>query len=183
MALAGAALTKVEALPAIAFLILGTVLRDRIEGRTGIFRRAAKLAILPAAAVSAWFAFQLVSGLPVGYRGHGRLLDLHPEHLGSIAREMFRHLDAGSWGIAWAVPAILLLVFRRGSGRALPALAMAAGVLLFLGFDYLHDAADPWERIGWTFPRVSQPALSALILGAAVAMFGGPPRAENPAGS
>ncbi|MFN2384985.1 MAG: hypothetical protein ABR576_01630 [Thermoanaerobaculia bacterium] len=180
-ALAGAALTKVEALPAAAFLILGTLLRDSIEGRSGVLRRAARLVALPVAAVSCWFAFQLLSGLPVGYRGHGRLLELHPENLASIGREMFRNLDAGTHGMSWGVPAVLLLLFGRGPGRALPALAMAAGILLFLAFDYLHDPTDPWERIGWTFPRVSQPALSALILGAALAMFGGPRRDETAA--
>ncbi|MBC8646539.1 MAG: hypothetical protein H7X85_05210, partial [Thermoanaerobaculia bacterium] len=129
--------------------------------------------------VSAWFGFQLLSGLPVGYRGHGRLLDLHPEHLASIGREMFRNLGAGTYGIAWGVPALLLIVFWRRAGPALPALAMAAGILAFLAFDYLHDAADPWERIGWTLPRVSQPALSALILGAGLATFAGSRRVKS----
>jgi hypothetical protein len=172
MALAGAALTKVEALPAIACLVLGTVLRDRIEGRPRAFLRGLKLAAVPAVAVSCWFAFQRLSGLPVGYRGHGRFLELHGEHLGSVARQMLRNLDAGTYWLSWGVPALLLLVFARRAGRALPALLMAAGILLFLGFDYLHDADEPRERVGWTLPRVSQPALSALILGAAVAAFG-----------
>lgn len=181
MALAGAALTKVEALPATAFLIFGTLLRDRLDGRTGILRRAALLLLMPAAAVASWFGFQLLSGLPVGYRGHGRLLELHPEHLASIGREMFRNLGAGTYGIAWGVPALVLIVFWRRAWEALPALATAAGILAFLAFDYLHDAADPWERIGWTLPRVSQPALSALILGAALAMFAGTRRVESAA--
>ena len=43
-----------------------------------------------------------------------------------------------------------------GRAAAIGALAMAAGILLFLAFDYLHDPTDPWERISWTFPRVSQ---------------------------
>jgi hypothetical protein len=182
-ALAGAALTKVEALPAIACLVLGTALRDRMEGRPRALLRAGQLAAVPAVAVSCWFVFQRLAGLPVGYRGHGRFLELHMEHLGSVAREMLRNLDAGTFWLSWGVPALLLLLFGRRAGRALPALAMAAGILLFLGFDYLHDADDPWERIGWTFPRVSQPALSALILGAAAAMFGGPRRRETDAGA
>ena len=91
---------------------------------------------------------------------------------------MFRNIGGGTYGIAGA-PAIVLSVFwisiQRSGAR------MAAGILAFLAFDYLHDAADPWERIGWTLPRVSQPALSALILGAALAMFAGSRRVEEAA--
>ena len=43
---------------------------------------------------------------------------------------------------------------------------MTAGILLFLVYDYLHDSDLPRIRIEWTLPRVSQPALSALILAA-----------------
>jgi hypothetical protein len=48
-------------------------------------------------------------------------------------------------------------------------LSLAAGILAFLVFDYLHDDRSPSERIRWTTPRVSQPALSAVILAAGVA--------------
>jgi len=47
-------------------------------------------------------------------------------------------------------------------------IAAAAGILAFLAFDYLHDRDDPSERIGWTAPRVTQSALSAVILAAGV---------------
>lgn len=172
VALAGAVLTKVEGVPATAFLVLGTLARDRLEGRPGVLRRAKAIIILPALALACWFGFQLFSGLPVGYRGHGKLTVLHWEHLGSVAANMLKNLGAGTAGIAWIFPLVVLLVSWKRLGPVLPALSAAAGLLLFFAFDYLHDAGDPWERIGWTLPRVSQPALSLWIVAAGVAFFG-----------
>jgi hypothetical protein len=66
---------------------------------------------------------------------------------------------------------------------AAPGLVLAAGLLGFLVFDYLHDRKDPTMRIGWTMPRVVQPALSAMILAAGVVTFGsrhGDKEAETP---
>jgi hypothetical protein len=59
---------------------------------------------------------------------------------------------------------------------------LAAGLLLFLTFDYLHDKDDPTERIGWTAPRVTQPALSAVILAAGMLSLR-ESSAENPEAS
>jgi len=171
-ALAGAVLTKVEGLAAAGLLVLGTLARDRWEGRSAVLRGAAPLVAAPVLAISLWFLFQRLAGLPVGYRGHGPLLGLHWEHAGSIALAMVRNLGAGTAGMSWAVPAILLLFFWRRIRNVLPAVALAAGLLAFFAFDYLHDGDDPWQRIGWTLPRVSQPALSLLILAAGVAVFG-----------
>jgi hypothetical protein len=170
-ALAGAVLTKVEAVPATALLVLGTIARDRLESRPGVLRRAIPILVLPALALASWFGFQLFSDLPVGYRGHGKLTVLHWEHLGSVAANMLKNLAAGTAGIAWLFPFLVLLFSWRRVRPVLPALSAAAGLLLFFAFDYLHDAGDPWERIGWTLPRVSQPALSLLILAAGVAFF------------
>ena len=53
-----------------------------------------------------------------------------------------------------------------------PALGLTAGILFFLVYDYLHDSDLPRIRIEWTLPRVSQPALSALILAAGLGSLG-----------
>lgn len=172
--LAGAVLTKVEGLAVAAFLVMGTLARDGLERRPRKLRRIAPVALAPAGAVGCWFLFQLLTGLRVGYRGHGALLGLHWEHLDRVAIEMFRNLGAGTAGLSWAFPAVLLVLFWRRIVPVLPAVAGSVGLLLFLAFDYLHDARDPWERIGWTLPRVSQAALSLLILAAGVAVFASP---------
>ena len=65
----------------------------------------------------------------------------------------------------------MLIAARPALTRLLPAITLAAGLLAFLVFDYLHDRENPALRIVWTAPRVSQPALSALILAAGLAAF------------
>ncbi len=165
--LCGAALTKVEGLAAIVFLAAGLVLKDRGPLLLRV-RRSLALVAGPAVCVVLWFLYQASRSLPVGYRPHGELLQVFPQHLGKILEAMLRNLDAGSLWLPW-VFAILFLGARRSDRRAAaPALVLAIGLLSFLVFDYLHDRQDPTERIGWTSPRVAQPALSAALLGAGV---------------
>ena len=171
IALCGAALTKVEGSVGALLLIAGTGLRDRLAGEPRWLRRAADLLIGPTLALALWFGFQAVSGLPVGYRGHGRLFDLHLENAWTVLREGLYQLNGSTAWLAWLVPLASLLLLRGARHRALPGLVAAGGLLLFFLFDYLHDVGDPSERIGWTLPRVSQPALSLTILAAGIAAF------------
>ena len=167
--LAGAALTKVEGLVGGLTLAFGTLLRDRAESRPKPLGRALPLFAAPLAAVGLWFGFQALSGLPVGYAGHGAFLDLHFANLGAIARTAVIDLRAGCAGLSWLLPLAFLVFAARNRAAAVPGLVFVLFLFLFLGFDYLHDTGDPWERVGWTLPRVSQPALSMLILTAAAA--------------
>lgn len=173
--LAGAVLTKVEGTVGAILIVLGIAARDAIEKRPGILRRSAWLALPPAAAVSAWFLFQQHFGLRPGFRGHGGLLALHSDHLGTVLSRLPLALEAGTYGLSWALPLVLLVAARPARlvvGRLLPALTLCAGLLGFLVFDYLHDGKDPAIRISWTAPRVSQSALSALILASGLASLG-----------
>jgi hypothetical protein len=171
VALCGAVLTKVEGTAAALALIAGTLLRDGSRRRTGAFAGALKLAIGPALGLAVWFSYQKSAGLSVGYRPHGELLRLYPIHSGSIARSMLYYLNAGTLWLSWAVPILFLIWFARHWRLVLPALALALGLIGFLAFDYLHDKDDPAVRIGWTLPRASQSALSALVLAAGLAAF------------
>ena len=126
----------------------------------------------PAIALSSWFLFQATHGLAVGYVGHGSLLDLTAGFLPTILRQGLRQLNAGTFGLSWVIPALFLLALRPRLLRLAPALALTAGLLVFLVTDYMHDRRDPTERIGWTLPRVSQSALSAWILAAGFASSG-----------
>ena len=170
VALAGAALTKVEGLVGALFLVAGVALRDRLAGRPRAFTRGVALAAAPVAGVLLWFGFQRAVGLPVGYAGHGFFFDLHFENVGKILTAALENLSAGTVGLSWIFPAAMLLL-ARSRRDALPALALVAGTFAFLFFDYLHDAGDPSLRIGWTLPRVSQPALSLWILAAGMVGF------------
>lgn len=167
LALCGAALTKVEGSLAVICLVLGMACVE--PGWHRRLCRSLALGLAPAAGVAVWFLYQRSKALPIGYRSHGKLLDLHLDHLGPILAGMLRFLNAGSLWLAWLVPLGMLLERRSGWKRAAPALGLTAGILFFLVYDYLHDSDLPRIRIEWTLPRVSQPALSALILAAGLA--------------
>lgn len=165
--LCGAALTKVEGLAGVVFLAAGLLLKDRGPLLFRV-RRSFALVTWLAVCVVLWFLYQASRSLPVGYRPHGELLHVFPQHLRKIFEAMLRNLDAGSLWLPWVFP-ILFLAARRSDWRAAaPALVLAIGLLPFLVFDYLHDRQDPTERIGWTSPRVAQLALSAALLGAGI---------------
>jgi hypothetical protein len=167
--LMGAVLTKVEGSVAAILIVLGTAARDLVEKRADRGRSLLRLALPPAAAVSAWFLFQSHFGLRPGFRGHGGLFALHFDHLGAIFASLPVALDAGTRWVSWALPLVLLVAARPAAARLLPALTLSIGLLAFLVFDYLHDPASPATRIHWTAPRVSQSALSALILAGGLA--------------
>lgn len=174
--LAGAVLTKVEGSVAALLIAAGVSARDFADPRrraanrpAALIAAARRLLLGPVAALSVWLLFQATHGLTVGFRFHGALLTLHSRFFPQILGGVPRNLGAGTLGLSWAIPAVLLIAARPNLRPLLPALALTVGLLLFLTFDYLHDDRDPSERIRWTAPRVSQPALSALILAAGVA--------------
>ena len=167
--LMGAVLTKVEGSVAAILIVLGTAARDAIEKRADRGRSLLRLALPPAAAVSAWFLFQSHFGLRPGFRGHGGLFALSFDHVGTILARLPVALEAGTRWMSWAIPLLLLVAARPAAARLLPALALSIGLPAFLVYDYLHDRVSPATRIAWTAPRVSQPALSALILAAGLA--------------
>jgi hypothetical protein len=171
IALCGAVLTKVEGTAAALALIAGTFARDLTLKRRRAISGALRLTIGPALGLVVWFSYQTSAGLQVGYRPHGELLRLYPSHWSSIAKNMLYFLNAGTLWLSWTVPLLFLAWFVNRWRLVLPALALALGLMGFLVFDYLHDKDDPAVRIGWTLPRASQPALSALVLGAGVAVF------------
>ncbi|HKA36706.1 MAG TPA: hypothetical protein VKH43_07785 [Thermoanaerobaculia bacterium] len=175
LALCGAALTKVEGTAAVFFVAFGAYLLSRgREGRRGA-ARAASLLLWPLASVGTWFLYQKTQSLEVGYHSHGDLLMVHADQLGTVVKELLRNLEAGSLWIAWGFAAAVVLLRVHAWRSAAPALTLAAGLLAFLAFDYLHDGSDPTQRIVWTAPRVTQSALSAVILAAGMLSLGKAP--------
>jgi hypothetical protein len=181
VALCGAALTKVEGLLAVLLIAAGSYLRDRPLPMRWAAARSLKLIVGPAAALSLWFFYQWSRSLEVGYRAHGELLAVYTDLLGVTLKALWRSMDAGSLGLPWVFAILLILGRARAWRAAAPALALAGGLAAFLVFDYLHDKDDPTNRIGWTAPRVIQPALSAVILAAGVLSLS-ERRPDGPAG-
>ena len=169
-ALAGAAMTKVEGSVAVVLILMGVALRDRRWRRPHIIRGVIGLGAAPLFCLALWFSHQAVRGLTIGYRTHGDLLVVHARFLTRALSAMVLHLQAGTAWLSWLIPlGFLAACTRRARLESEPALLLVAGLLAFFLFDYLHDPMDPSIRIGWTLPRISQPALSALILAAGVA--------------
>jgi len=172
VALAGAVLTKQEGLIAGVLLAAGVVMRDLLEGCAGAVRRAVPLVLVPGLGLALWFGFQKVSGLHVGFRPQTELGHVSFGQLRVVLREGLASLSAGSAGLAWILPTVLLVLSGRRIRAALPAIVLSGGVLGALLWTYLGGTSlDVHTRIVNTLPRASQPALSMLILGAAIAWF------------
>ncbi|HYK43255.1 MAG TPA: hypothetical protein VE007_12770 [Thermoanaerobaculia bacterium] len=173
--LAGAALSKQEGLLAALALTAGVLLRDAMEKRPRPVLRAILPALLPVAAVFAWFGYEKLTGIPVGYRPPGPIAHMDPRLLPSIVPDLLRNLDAGSLGLSWALPLVVLAANPKKLVRWIPALTLTGAVFAALLATYTSPV--PIARsvvIARTLPRACQPVLSLLILGAGVVAFGDP---------
>ena len=165
--LAGAASTKVEALPfVLAAAVLFAVLRREPEGRSA--SRTLALLLAPALlSLAAWFAFGASRGLFRGYSGQGRFLDLHPDHFPIVVTAIARTLAGTAWGLPWLVPLACAAARARRLTRAewFP-LGVAATLIGFLLFTYIHRAEDPSQWISWSAARVFSPVAMLVALAA-----------------
>jgi hypothetical protein len=167
--LAGAVLTKIEGTVASSLLILGAVLGDLLARRPILRRELAALLVPPLSAGLLWWTYLRHFHVTANYSGRGRLAELHWDRLGDLVGPMLVHLRAGTLWLAWILPALALAVTIRRCWRpVLPAIVTTVGLLLFFLFIYLHETSSQTMRISWEIPRTSQPALSLLILAAAI---------------
>jgi len=167
IAFAGAMLTKEEALVTIGAILIGVIIYDR-----GI-RRAAILAASSAAGASVWFAFQKRFGMHVGYDRVTLTHTFHWGNLPTIFREAPKSLAAGCWGLSWLIPlAIIIYIAWKMPQRlkdAIPLLVPVPLLFAFFVYLYLQYENSLAMKMWWILPRLSQPALSLLVLAAAFA--------------
>ncbi|MEA2326966.1 MAG: hypothetical protein QOE68_1925 [Thermoanaerobaculia bacterium] len=167
IAFAGAMLTKEEALVTIGAILIGVIVHDR-----GI-RRAAILAVSSAAGASVWFAFQNRFGMHVGYDRVTLTHTFHWSNLPTIFREAPKSLAAGCWGLSWLIPIAIIfyiaLKMPRRLKDAIPLLVPVPLLFAFFVYLYLQYESSLAMKMWWILPRLSQPALSLLILAAAFA--------------
>jgi hypothetical protein len=167
IAFAGAMLTKEEALVTIGAILIGVVIYDR-----GI-RRAAILAASSAAGAFVWFAFQKRFGMHVGYDRVTLAHTFHWSNLPTIFREAPKSLAAGCWGLSWLIPMAILIYIAlkmpRRLKEAIPLLVPVPLLFAFFVYLYLQYESSLAMKMWWILPRLSQPALSLLILAAAFA--------------
>ncbi len=172
LALAGAVVSKNEGMIEAALLVGVALATDLLGKKAHPWRRAAVLSIPPLLAYAPWLAFELAHGMPLSDPAREPLLPIHLSHWSEVGSAGLRNLGAGSWGLAWLLPlVIVILLARRLTWKrvraVLPGLLFVAGMFAFYAFYYLHFSADPTRLIDWTLPRISQPALSIWILTAA----------------
>jgi hypothetical protein len=167
IAFAGAMLTKEEALVTVGAILIGVVIYDR-----GI-RRAAILAASSAAGASVWFAFQKRFGMHVGYDRVTLTHTFHWSNLPTIFREAPKSLAAGCWGLSWLIPLAIIIYVAvrkpRSLRAAIPLLVPVPLLFAFFVYLYLQYESSLAMKMWWILPRLSQPALSLLILAAAFA--------------
>ena len=177
IAFAGAMLTKEEALITIGAILIGVAIYDRG------FRRAAILAASSVAGAAVWFAFQKRFGLPVGYERVTLTHTFHFENLPTIFREAPKSLAAGCWGLSWLIPlGIVIYIAVKGPRRladAIPLLVPIPLLFAFFIYLYLQYESSLAMKMWWILPRISQPALSLLILAAVFASGDRMPRHES----
>lgn len=172
LSMAGAVATKVEGMVAWGLIVVATIMRDLLWHKPRLLRRAVPLILAPALAYGLWAAYLAANDIPLGDPTRNPA-KIHLTYLGAVTLGMLEHLDAGSFGLAWLLPPALLMVTRESHQRtewvtAFPAVGLAAGLLLAFFSYYLLRPYDPGLEIGWTFPRLAQPALSAWILACGV---------------
>jgi hypothetical protein len=176
--LAGAVLTKLEGAVGATLIVAGFVMACFISDGC---RWAIRAAVYGAPALGVWLLWMIVRvthGLPVSDPIREPLLHMSLAKAGTIVPVFARYLQAGSWGIAWLVPLVIVVVRGRADWRrVLPALMLSCGLLAFAFVYYLHVGRGVVQMIVWTLPRLSQPALSCWIL--AVAMAGAPAAAPD----
>lgn len=176
IALSGMLMTKLEGGVLFAFMAIGWLISALIRNRHALVKRALRLWFPPIGVAASWWLFQIVHSIPFSDAAREKTLDFHFTHIPEIVNGMLINLSAGTYGLSWVLPLIFLLMRPKRLAALMPALSVVLGSLLFYFVYYLHSADDPSALIGWTLPRVSQPALSALIIAAALASFG--PRNE-----
>lgn len=177
--LAGAAATKVEALPfVLAAAALFAILR-RGPGRRPEWRVFALLLAPTVLSLAAWFAFGATRGLFRGYSEHGTFLDLHPDHFPAVVEAIARTLQGTAWGLPWLIPlASAAAAARRLTRREWLPLGVAATLVGFLLFTYIHRAEDPSQWISWSAARVFAPV--AMLVALAVRPADGADREPRP---
>jgi hypothetical protein len=157
--LAGAAWTKIEGATFVIAVVLALLLVRRD------WKRAVRIAILPAILLGAWVIFVKAAHLLELYRGAA--MDLYWTALPGTLKTTARTATYELWGLPWLAPLALLLLGRNRREAALPLVV----VILTLGvsvYFYIH-LPDPTWWILASAPRVLLTPLLALLIAALAA--------------
>lgn len=167
-ALAAALLAKLEgALQSVALLF------GALAARHWRREEAMRLALILAIAIvplTVWWLLELVTGVPLTDPGR-QVFETSFANLRVLPWLLMRNMHGGAYGIAWIVAIVCLVIGRKSWREVMPALSLIATMFAFAIVYYLHINVEAWIMVRWTFPRLSQPALSAAIIAAGVVTF------------
>ena len=169
---AGAALSKNEGMVSVFLLTGGALVRAWFDHDRAAGIRAVGAAFTAVGAVGLWALYLGVHGLPLTDPVRERALSITFEHTGKILSAIPSGLGVGTSTLSWWVLIIAVVASTRRVVPFLPAVALFCGLFLFAFVYYLHSQSDPTDLIGWTLPRLCQPALAALVLWAGLAWLG-----------
>jgi len=161
--LAGAAAAKVEGLPFVGAVIVLFLLVDRDAARP--FARSALLLLAPTiVSIGTWLAFGAMRKVFFGYKGYGRSLEFHWDHLSAVASAIGTALWKAGYVLPFAVPILVLLTIRPKGRRAVLPLGVAAALSVFLLLTYLQSPRDPRLWIAWSAARTFSPVTAMIAL-------------------
>jgi hypothetical protein len=156
IALAGAAMTKVEGAAFVVVVIVAyTLLSRRLA-------RALSIAIAPAVFLGSWIAFAKTHGLLDSYLRGAKPFAWSSETLVMILRAASYH----AYYLPWLAVLIPLAFGKRSKRAALPLLA-AAGSIAYILFFYMHPDPNRDLWIAVSAERVLLTPLAALAVAAA----------------
>lgn len=168
--LSGCVLTKSEGRVLWIVIVAGVILAHLARRERLDFRRLSAIVFVPAIAVGSWYAYLIQHRLPThDEMRQGLLSQVDLSQAPAVAVTLLRHLDAGSRGVAWLLPAAILVVCRRGWRNAIAPAAASIGLMTVYFVNYLAEKRPLEMVMLWEVPRISQPSLSLLIVAAALA--------------
>ncbi len=165
--LGGAASSKVEGLP----FVLATVAMFLFVRRDNIGRPwgpILRLMVPTVAALGFWFAFGFLHHVFQGYRGYGSVWKIYPQASGVIVSGVAHSLYRIAYGLPYLLPvSVWLALGARRSGPSLIPLGVAAALVTFFLFTYIHQP-DPTLWIAWSAARILSPLIPLFVLATVV---------------
>jgi len=158
VALAGAAMTKVEG----AAFVLVAIVAYAIVSRRPL--RALAIAVAPAVLLGSWIAFARAHGLIDSYARGATPFVWSNETFASIARQASYH----AYYLPWLAVLVPLVFAKRWKRAALP-LLVAGGSIAYILFFYMHPDANRDLWIAVSAERVLLTPLAAFAVAAAAA--------------
>lgn len=171
VALAGAVLTKVEGALIAAVIVVVAAAVSRFSANRLSRSEYAHLAAWPALAYAVWWLFQKAGGLTLSDPLRGNLADFSIARFPAVLMTMLSKMGTAAWGLPWIIPTVVLILVARHWRAAAGPVLSAAAMLGFFLFYYLLERRPLDMVMGWEVPRITQPALSLLILGAGAALY------------